>query len=561
MANRWAASMRVVAALSGAVVLAGCAGGSSTSTSASASSVPIVVASTFGTANGPVDQIKWNLPYGEPNTIDPPNTAFYSSSMVAMNLCEPLTRLNADYSTSDNLATFKLKDPKTLVYTLRSDVTFWDGKPLTADDVVWSLQHASDPSSITSFLFANVASISATGPHEVTIALSKPDSLLPIELATFAGAIQEKAFSEAAGKDLGTSGTGVMCTGPMKFDSWTPGQSIHLVANDSYWDPSRAAKAKSVTLSFTTDSSALAQALTTGEYDGAYEVPAATIPNLTNAPSGTLVFGAPTQLYLALATVNSTGALSTPDVRKALFMTIDRSAIASAVYHGAATPNYTVLNQDSWRNASVPDAAQKVWTDAYAGFETERKPWGSAEAVSAAKDLAAKAGYGGAPIVVATLAGDATQSQAAQYIQAQAKQAGLNVQIKQLQPIDYSNAQVDPKAREGLDMILYVSFNAAPSALEPMLFYFLPDSFYNFTGFDNADVTADINAARATSDPVEQATLLTHAQSIYEKDYLLSALVQLDELVFVNKRLGGATTSFAYMNMPSMASLGSSQSS
>jgi peptide/nickel transport system substrate-binding protein len=513
--------------------------------------------STYGTAKGDVDSIAWNLPYGEPNTIDPPNTAFYSSAMVAMNLCEPLTRLNADYSTSDNLAVLTRPDDRTLVYDIKAGVKFWNGATLTSQDVVWSLDHARDPSSITSFLFSNVASITASGPLQVTIKLSAPDSLLPIELATFAGAIQEKAFSVKAGKALGTPTVGVMCTGPLAFKNWTPGQQISLVRNDSYWDPARKARTKTASLSFTTDSNSLAQALSTGQYDGAYEVPAATIPTLTKASSGSMVFGGPSQLYLALATTSTKGALADADVRKALFMTVDRAAIAKAVYSGAAEANWTVLNQDSWRNANTPADAQKVWQDAYAGFQQERSSWGSTSAVTAAKELATKGGYNGQPIVIATLAGDATLSQVAQYVQAQAKQAGLNVQIKDLQAIDYSNAQVDPAARAGLDMILYVSFNAAPSPLEPLLFYFLPDSFYNFTGYNDPAVTKAIQEARVTSDQAAQARLLTQAQVKYEDAYLLNALVQLDELVFLNKRLGGATTSFAYMNMTSLSTIGS----
>lgn len=556
--NRGLARIAPVAVVT-AVALAATActaGGGGTNPSGSASGRDTVM--TFGTAKADVDSIAWNLPYGEPNTIDPPNTAFYSSAMVAMNLCEPLTRLNADYSTSDNLATFTKPDDRTLVYDIKSGVQFWDGTKLTAEDVVWSLDHARDPSSITSFLFANVASITATGPLQVTIKLSAPDSLLPVELATFAGAIQEKAFSVKAGKALGTPAVGVMCTGPLAFKSWTPGQQISLVRNDNYWDPARKARTKSATLSFTTDSNSLAQALATGQYDGAYEVPAATIPTLTKTSSGSLVFGGPSQLYLALATTSTKGALANADVRKALFMTIDRAAIAKAVYSGAAEANWTVLNQDSWRNANTPTDAQKTWQSAYTGFQQERSTWGSTAAVTSAKDEASKGGYTGKPIVIATLAGDATLSQVAQYIQAQAKQAGLNVQIKELQAIDYSNAQVDPAARAGLDMILYVSFNAAPNPLEPMLFYFLPDSFYNFTGYSDPAVTKAINAARVTSDPAAQAQLLTQAQASYEKDYLLSSLVQLDELVFLNKRLGGATTSFAYMNMTSLSTIGSS---
>ena len=513
--------------------------------------------SVFGEAGGPIDSLAWALPYGEPNTINPPNTAYYSSALIAMQMCEPLTRLNPDYSTSPNLAELSQPDDLTLVYTIRDGVTFWDGTPLTADDVVWSLEYARSPEVIVSFLYANVATIEATGPLEVTITLTQPDSLLPMELATFAGTIMQKAFSEAAGETLGTAEGGVMCTGPLKFDSWTPGQSLTLVKNDGYWDPERASNVDRVEFNFTTDSSAIAQALTTGELDGGYEIPASIIPTLQSSDAGSLVFGGPSQLFLSLPTLRTDGALSSAGIREAFYSTIDAPGLADVVYQGAAEPNYTQINRGAWDNEAWSAEAREVFASAYDAIAAERAAWGTPDAIDDATALAAEAGYDDAPIVIGTLAGDATLSQAAQLIQANASSAGFNVEIKPLQPIDYSNAFVDPAAREGLDMILVVSFNGVPNPIEPMQFNVLPGSFYNYTGYDNPEVTDLINTAWQTTDQVEQATALSAAQAIYEQEFLSMSVLQLSEIVFLNDRLGGATTSFVYLNSASLAAIGS----
>ena len=428
-----------------------------------------------------------------------------------MSLCEPLTRLNPDYSVSDGLASLAQPDDLTMVYTIKPGVTFWDGTALTAEDVVWSLDHARDPATITSFLFANVASVTATGPLEVTLKLSAPDTMVPIELATFAGAVQQKEFSEKAGKDLGTPKVGVMCSGPLKFDSWTAGQSITLLANTSYWDPARAAKTKKVELSFTADSSTLAQALSSGELDGAYEVPAAIIPKLRELDGRNPGHRrADTAQPPARGAEHQGGALLA-DIRKAFYMSIDSAGIAKVVYHGAAVANYTCLNKDSWNNATIPtregDLAVRLRR-----LRRRAQRVGNGRRDRRGQDLAAGAGYKGDKVVIGILAGDATLYQVSQLVQAEAKAAGLNVEIKQLQPIDYSNAFVDPKARKGLDMIFAVSFNGAPNPFEPMIFNFLPDSFYNYTGYNDPTVTANITDARKTLDPVKQATLLVEAQ-------------------------------------------------
>lgn len=556
---RRAAAATAAMAVAGLLAACSSTGGSTPGASGSGSGTPSATpssVSSFGAAGGPVDEIKWGLPYGEPNTLDPVNGAYYSASMVSMNMCEALLRLGNDFSVSPGLATLTQPDPKTIKLALTPGVTFWDGSALTPDDVVWSLDHARDPASVVSFLFSAVDSVKATGPQEVTIALKQADSLIPLELATFAGAVQQRAFSQKAGKNLGAAGTGVMCTGPFKFGEWTAGRDITLLRNDTYWDKARAAKAAKVTLSFVTDSAALAQSLATGELDGAYEIPAAVIPKLRKTDGGNLVFGSPSQLYLTASALNIQGALAKPEMRKALFMTIDRTAVAQAIFQGAAQPSWTSMNPDSWDNAATPPEARKIWQDAYDGFAAQRKAWGSATAIADAKKLATAAGYAGAPIVLATLAGDATQSQIAQLWQAGAKQAGINVQIKQLQSIDYSSATTDPKKREGLDVLLASSFNGAPTALEPMLFVYLPDSFFNYSGYSDDKVTAAIAAARATTDPVEQARKLVEAQSIYEEAYVETALLQYDEIAFLNKRLSGMTTSFAYLNQASLATIG-----
>jgi peptide/nickel transport system substrate-binding protein len=537
-----------------AILVTACSGNSSTS-SAQTAAVNSTV-STYGVAAGDLPALTWDLPYGEPNTIDPPNTAFYSSALIAANLCDPLLKLNPNYSITPDLATYRQPNPLTVVFNLRAGVRFWDGSAMTSADAVWSLQHAAAPASVVSFLYANVKSITATGPLQVTVTFTRPDSLFIPEMASFAGMIQEKRFAQQAGAKLGSAAGRIMCSGPYQLTSWTPGTGMTLTANPHYWNPAARAHAQTVSVQFDTDSTSLAQALTAGQLDGAYEIPAATIPHLQAAASGKLIFGGPSQLYLTLSPARDAGPLANQDLRKALLMTINRAGLAAVAYHGAAVANYTAMNVDSWKNGDTPAAAQNIWSAAYAGFEQQRSSWGSAAAITAAKKLASAAGYDGAPIVLATLAGDATLSQVAQLIQGWASEAGINVQIKPLQPLAYANAGIYAKDRAGLDLLLAVSFNVAPTPLEPMQFEYLPGSYYNYTNYNDPKVTADINAARQTSNPVGQARLLVDAQSRYEAAYGSQTLVQLDEIVFLKNGLGGATTSFAYMNEPAFALIG-----
>ena len=546
----WAACAAVAALTT---LTAACS--SSSDSAAPATSANLVVGA-YGAAKGSLSSLTWDLPYGEPNTVDPPNTAFYSSSLISANLCDPLLRLSPNYSISPNLATYRQPSPLTLVFSLRPGVKFWDGSPVTAADVVWSLQHSASPATAVAFLYANVKSITATGPLQVTVTFKKPDSLFLFEMATFVGMVQEKRFAEHAGTKLGSAAGKIMCSGPYELTSWAPGSGMTLTANPHYWNPAGRAHAHTVHIEFTTDSTSIAQALIAGQLDGAYEISPATIPRLQNASSGKLIFGAPSQLYLTLNVANPTGPLASLDVRKALFMTINRAALANAAYHGAAIPNWTQINVGSWKNGSWPAAAQKIFAAAYAGFERQEKSWGTPAAFAAAKKLAAKAGYHGQPIVLATLAGDATLAQVAGLIQGWASEAGLKVQIKPLQPLAYSNASYNAKYRVGLDLLLGTTFNNAPSPLEPTGLAYSPGNPYNYANYNNPTVTADIAAAHTTVNLVQQARLLTAAQAIYEPAYNAQTLVQFDEIMFLRNGLGGATASFAYMNEPSLAVIG-----
>jgi peptide/nickel transport system substrate-binding protein len=543
-----AAAFAAVAALAAA-----CAAPSHAAPAATAGSQTVT---SYGLAKGNLASLTWDLPFGEPNTVDPPNTAFYSSSLIAANLCDPLLRLNPNYSISPNLATYSQPNPLTLIFNIRRGVKFWDGSPVTSADVVWSLQQSASPSTAVSFLYTNVKSITATGPYQVTVTFTRPDSLFLFEMSTFVGMVQEKRFGERAGSGLGSAAGKIMCSGPYELTSWTPGTGMTLTANPHYWNPAYRAHVHTIHILFDTDSTSIAQALISGQLDGAYEIPPAVIPRLRTARSGKLIFGVPTQNYLTLSVASPTGVLANLDVRKALWMTINRQELASAAYSGAATPNYTQLNIDSWKNGSTPPAAQKIWSAAYAGFERQEASWGTPAAIAAAKKLAAAGGYHGQPIVLATLAGDATLAEEAGLIQGWAQEAGLNVQIKPLQSLAYDNASDSAQYRVGLDLLLGTSFNNAPNPLEPMGLDYTPGDPYNYTNYNNPKVTADINAALATSNLVEQARLLTNAQSLYEPAYWGQTLLQSDEILFLKNGLGGATASFAYLNEPSLALIG-----
>ena len=338
LAAALAASVTALSACSGS------AGSSTVSGSASGSAVTALLTDT-PKAKGPIDNLVWDLPFGEPTSIDYIYAADYGPDMVVSNLCESLLRLQTDFSYGPNLATsWKYSaDKLKLTFQLRDDVKFWDGKPLTADDAAFSLLRNMDPAlaGYNESFFANVSSIKATAPHELTVTFKTPDELFIKEMSTVAGDVAEKAFVEKAGKDFGNATGGVMCSGPFKLDAWNAGKNILLSANPDYWNPDGKALPKKVEIRFVTDTTALTQALKTGEIQGAYEFAPGQLPALQSSTTGKVYQGKSLQVIELVP--NAPGPATDEKVRQALSMVIDRAALAQSIYHGAADANYTLI--------------------------------------------------------------------------------------------------------------------------------------------------------------------------------------------------------------------------
>ena len=520
---------------------------SATSQNTSGTSTQKLV-STAPAAKGTVDSIVWNLPGGEPASIDPPNAATLSGAGVVSNLCDSLLTHDANYNIVPGLAKAKVVSPTEITYTIRPDAKFWDGNPVTADDVAYSLKRGADPEALVSFIFASVKSIDVTGDRQVTITFTTPDEMFNAEMTTFAGMVTEKKFTEAAGKNVGTATGGLMCSGPFKLGKWLAGDSITMTRYDSYWDKARLPLAKTVKFTFVTDSSSYTQAMAAGEIDGSYEIAPAAIPVLEKSKVGTLYQG-PSMQSIGLTVAQPDGPLADIKLRTAFQNLLDRAAIAKVIYHGAATPMYTVLAPATWQNA-----AKKSYAAAYEPYVKAR-----AFDVKKAKALVAASTYKGQTIVVAVPSGDETFSTLAQLIQQEAKAAGITVSIDSLQTLDYDAAGYDPTKRKGIDMILGSSFNGVQDPMEPTGFDYLPGGFYNYTNFENPEVTSLISKSLASFDPQQRANYWVQIQKLTEAKSILIPIVSTNTVTFTNNRLAGAVTSFAYLTMPALTSVGSAK--
>jgi peptide/nickel transport system substrate-binding protein len=211
-------------------------------------------------------------------------------------------------------------DGLTYTFDLRTGVTFHDGKALTPEDVVWSLQqHQKNATWAGAMNLASMKSVSASG-QTITVVLSSPDINLLFDLTGRAGTILKKDDTV----DYKTKENG---TGPFTLGSWNQGASITLDRYEKYWGDK--AKVKDVTFDIIAENQAAISAAQSGELDvvTGYD---ATLNDQLKKSGFTVTNGKATDKYV-LAMNSDNKYLSDKRVREALRLAINHDAIVKAV--------------------------------------------------------------------------------------------------------------------------------------------------------------------------------------------------------------------------------------
>ncbi len=116
----------------------------------------------------------------DPNSLDPHALALLYQSRVVTQIYEGLVNRDRDFRLEPSLAlSWHPLDAKTWRFKLRPDVRFHDGSPLTADDVVFSIERALARTSQRTFQLRGVTGARKVDPLTVDIVLAAPDAVLP----------------------------------------------------------------------------------------------------------------------------------------------------------------------------------------------------------------------------------------------------------------------------------------------------------------------------------------------------------------------------------------------
>jgi peptide/nickel transport system substrate-binding protein len=259
---------------------------------------------------------------------DPAFIAADSEVLVAAHVYDYLVDIDPENSVQPRLAVdWEIKDEgTTYVFTLAENVTFHDGSPLTASDVVWTFDRLRDPDvgAPTVSLYSNISSIEATGDHEVTFNLDAPNPFFLHDLSDNHALILKKGTQDPAQAFNGT--------GPFKVVSYELEDRIILEANQSYYKEGQP-RLDGMEILFFSDEAAAADALRSGQVDFIMRLSTPLFENLSQAPS-LEALEVSTNGFPAIRLRTDTVPGDDPRVLQAMKLALDRESLFDVVQGG-----------------------------------------------------------------------------------------------------------------------------------------------------------------------------------------------------------------------------------
>jgi peptide/nickel transport system substrate-binding protein len=313
---------------------------------------------------------------GPAETLDPHKSVAFIDAARAKNLFDKLTEFRPDMSVQYQLATSMTPNRDATVWQikLRPGVVWHDGKPLTADDVIYTLARNLNPKNGLQAMIdlapIDLKRTKKVNKLEIRLALHQPIAQIPqLFAARTLSIIQNGAtkFSHPIG------------TGPFKFVSFTPGTRSVFTRNPHYWVHGKPYVNQLVMLSIP-DNGARYNALQSGQIDAMENLDLATAKTLVPAGSNihqdavmvatnsaVKVVNAPGSNMVAMCMLTNRRPFTDVRVRQAFRLAIDRPATLEAAFvgfgqlgndvYGKGLPDYNVTLP---QRASEPDRAKAL---------------------------------------------------------------------------------------------------------------------------------------------------------------------------------------------------------
>jgi peptide/nickel transport system substrate-binding protein len=452
-----------------------------------------------GGAGGDIEEVTWALPDLPDVLLVPHDWTTYSGAIMSL-VEEGSLAFGDDLSLQPALAeSWEAVDPLTYVFTLRSGVTFHDGSPLTAEDIVFSIEWNMDPDNASQLaaFFASVDTVEATADNEVTVTLTKPDAQFQYSMAHMSGFVMQQEQLESAGETFGTPDVLPLGTGPYRLVEFVPDDHVTLERYDDYWGEQ--GPAQRIVIRSIPDSQTRLLAMQNGDIDGTFDVPISEVDQWEGL-DGVTVITAPSNGVYQLILDQETPPFDDIHVRKAIAYAVDREGIVQAVLNGKGAAALAINPPGIW--GGVLDEASV--TSFY-----ETLPTYAFDLDAARDELAQSSVPDGFEFSVPVPNTDPVAINSFLAISETLGQIGITMNVQQVDPGEWLDVYF---AHEDLGAQFMAYFpDYADPANYPYLFYYGGNAVangLNGSNYRNAEVDALIEQSLESTDNAERADAL-----------------------------------------------------
>jgi ABC-type transport system substrate-binding protein len=442
--------------------------------------------------------------------------------VMNVNVYEPLIYLAPDYSFKPGLAErWELQpDGKTWRFFLRRGVKFHDGKDFNADDVVWTwgVRQLEGKTLSTVADTLDASSVKKVDDYTVDFTPAKPNLRLPEQIVHPEGAIVARNTHNDTAPYAGT--------GPFKVVSYTPKQNAVLERNDAYWGEKP--KVKRLNIRFLPDAQTRLEALRAGQVDFVIDLPPEAATSVESDSALRVVRSQPARNHLIYVNRNPNRITSDRAVREAVSYALDRQAYVDVVLEGNGEPGrwmaprfvlgsaadtVTPLSRDLGR-------ARKVLDDA---------GWRLGPDGVRSKD--------GKPLTLILLGQQEVAESALLVIQANLKEAGIDVAIKKTPDAATRRTLYDNgKGDFDLDLEPPNQNDGNPAFLPVLRMYSKSPNTAQFAPGAEFDALAERALAAPTTGEVQQLSAQM-MQLLINQEYIVDALAGVFRIYGMSKRV------------------------
>lgn len=300
-----------------------------------------------------------------PTSLDPRIGIDAQAEHIDSLIFDGLVRKDERFNLQPWLAeSWETPDPLTYIFHLRPGVRFHDGRPLTSQDVKWTLDSMRNGTVLTakSGAFAHVARVDAPDPATVVIHLKTPDAALLWNLSDGAVGI----VPAGSGRDFGLHPDG---TGPFRFVSQQQDMDVVLERSADSWRPP--APIRRIRFAVVPDAITRALELEKGSADACVNCLTADMLAALALRKNLEIDSAPGTSLQYLSFNTQDRILADVRVRQAIASAIDRPLIIQSLWRGRARLAESLLPPNHWA-WSPADPGESAAESAAGGFNLAR---------------------------------------------------------------------------------------------------------------------------------------------------------------------------------------------